>query len=151
MRKFTVLAIVAIAWTASLLDIDWGISECTAATQNVAGKWLGTLKSMRVAFEITEASESNYTAVVHSIDQGAMNIALTAVTVNDDSLRLELKSVFVYEGILRMDGCGFGYSFLDRAGRLDDVVPMLADAESMPRAGPLSAVSLKPFDQGEKK
>ncbi len=69
---------------------------------------MGTLKSngmdLRVAFEITEASESNYTAVIHSIDQGVMNISLTSVTVNGYSLRLELKSVFVYEGILRTDG-----------------------------------------------
>jgi len=50
-----------------------------------------------------------------------------------------------------MDGREFGYSFLDRANRLDDVVPMLADAECVPRAGPLSAVPLKPFNQGEKK
>jgi len=108
MRKFTTLAITAVAWTELMLGPGWGISECVAASASITGLWMGTLKSngmnLRIAFEITEASENNYTAVIHSIDQGAMNIPLTAVTVNGDSLRLELKSVFVYEGILRTDG-----------------------------------------------
>ena len=104
MRKFTTRAITAIAWTGFMLGTGWGMSERVAAPAGMTGLWMGTFKSMRVAFEITEASENNYTAVVHSIDQGMMNIPLTTVTVNGDSLRLELKSVFVYEGTLRTEG-----------------------------------------------
>jgi hypothetical protein len=108
MKKLTALAIVSVVWTGMMLGIGWGISECTAAPANIAGKWLGTLKSngmeLRVAFEITEAKEGGYTAVIHSIDQGVMNVPLGAVTLNGDSLRLELKSIFVYEGSLQTDG-----------------------------------------------
>jgi hypothetical protein len=108
MKKLIALAIVSVVWTGMMLGIGWGISECTAAPANIAGKWLGTLKSngmeLRVAFEITEAKEGGYTAVIHSIDQGVMNVPLGAVTLNGDILRLELKSIFVYEGSLQTDG-----------------------------------------------
>jgi hypothetical protein len=59
---------------------------------------------LRIAFEISETKEGGYTAVVHSIDQGVMNIPGSTVTVTGDSLRLELKSVFVYEAKLQPDG-----------------------------------------------
>jgi hypothetical protein len=108
MRRYTALAIVAISWTHSMLGAGWGISECAAATPKVAGKWLGSIKTpgteLRIAFEISQTTEGGYTAVVHSIDQGAMNIPMSTVTLNGDSLRLELKSAFAYEGRLQPDG-----------------------------------------------
>lgn len=108
MRRHTVLALVAISWTQSLLGTGWGVSPCTAATPNVAGKWLGIIKTpgmdLRIAFEISQAKEGGYAAVVHSIDQGAMNIPISTVTLKGDSLRLELKSAFAYEGRLQQDG-----------------------------------------------
>ena len=104
MRKLTTLAIATVAWTELMIGTGWGISESVAAPASVIGLWMGTVKSMRVAFEITPASGSNYTAVVHSIDQNVMNIPVTTVTVNGFSLRLELKSVFVYEGTLQPGG-----------------------------------------------
>lgn len=108
MRRHTALAMVAISWTQALLGTGWGVSPCTAATPKVAGKWLGSIKTpgaeLRIAFEISQTAEGGYTAVAHSIDQGAMNIPLTTVTLNGDSLRLELKGAFVYEGRLQPDG-----------------------------------------------
>jgi pimeloyl-ACP methyl ester carboxylesterase len=92
----------------SIPDIGWGVHESTAAPPNVAGKWLGTIKApgmeLRIAFEISQTTEGGYTAVIHSIDQGAMNIPMSVVTVKGDSLRLELKSAFAYEGRLQPDG-----------------------------------------------
>jgi hypothetical protein len=108
MRPSTIRVIIAIAWMESVLGIGWGISECTAAPQSVAGKWLGIIKApgmdLRIAFEISETKEGGYSAVLHSIDQGAMNIPMSTVTVNGDSLRLELKPAFAYEGKLQPDG-----------------------------------------------
>jgi len=108
MRRSTTLLIAAIAWMGSMLGIGWGISECTAAPQSVAGKWLGIIKApgleLRIAFEISETKEGGYGAVVHSIDQGAMNIPMSTVTLNGDDLRLELKGAFAYEGKLQPDG-----------------------------------------------
>ena len=108
MRPSTTLVIVAIAWVGSMPGIGWGISEGTVAPQSVAGKWLGIIKApgtdLRIAFEISETNEGGYSAVLHSIDQGAMNIPMNTVTLNGDSLRLELKSAFAYEGKLQPDG-----------------------------------------------
>lgn len=108
MRRSVVLVMTGIAWMESMLGAGWGISECTAAPRDAAGKWLGIVRAggqeLRVAFEISKATEGGYTAVVHSIDQGAMNIPTTSVTVNGDNLRVELKSAFVYEGKLQPDG-----------------------------------------------
>jgi pimeloyl-ACP methyl ester carboxylesterase len=79
-----------------------------AVSQPIVGKWLGIIKvpgvELRIAFEIAAAPGGGYTAVVHSIDQGAMNIPMTTVTFQDARLRLELKSAFAYEGQLQPDG-----------------------------------------------
>ncbi|MHB9027548.1 MAG: alpha/beta hydrolase family protein [Candidatus Latescibacterota bacterium] len=108
MKKLTALTIIAIVWTGLMLGVGWGVSECTAAPANIAGKWLGTIKVpglvLRMAFEISKAKEGRYTAVLHNIDQGNMNIPMNSVTVNGDSLRLEMKSVFSYEGNFQPDG-----------------------------------------------
>jgi fermentation-respiration switch protein FrsA (DUF1100 family) len=108
MKPSATLVIAAIVWMGSMLGIGRGISECTAAPQSVAGKWLGTIKApgveLRIGFEISQATEGGYSAIVHSIDQGAMNIPMSMVTFSGDSLRLELKSAFAYEGKLQPDG-----------------------------------------------
>jgi pimeloyl-ACP methyl ester carboxylesterase len=98
----------AIAGMGSVLGFGGGIAAGAAAAPSVAGKWLGIIKvpghDLRIAFEISETKEGGYAAVAHSIDQGAMNIPLSTVTLNGDSLRLELKSAFAYEGKLQPDG-----------------------------------------------
>jgi fermentation-respiration switch protein FrsA (DUF1100 family) len=108
MKTSTILVIAAVAWIAPLAGIGWGGSQSAKASQNVAGKWLGTIKApgveLRIAFEISQTTEGGYTAVIHSIDQGAMNIPMSTVIVSGDSLRLELKSAFAYEGRLQPDG-----------------------------------------------
>ncbi len=102
------LVIAAIVGMGSVPGLGGGISAGAAAIPSVAGKWLGIIKApgmeLRIAFEISETKEGGYSAVVHSIDQGAMNIPMTTVTRNGDSLRLELKSAFAYEGKLQPDG-----------------------------------------------
>jgi hypothetical protein len=91
-----------------ILGPGWGVSPCTAAPQSAVGKWLGIIETpgqdLRIAFEISEAKEGGYAAVAHSIDQGAMNIPVSTVTLSGDRVRLELKSAFVYEGKLQPDG-----------------------------------------------
>jgi pimeloyl-ACP methyl ester carboxylesterase len=107
MRRFTALMIVAVAWMESILGVGGGTCAGAAAPASAAGKWLGIIKTpgadLRIAFEITATEEGGYTAVVHSIDQGIMNIPMTTATVNGDTLRLELKDAFAYEGKLQPD------------------------------------------------
>ena len=116
MRRSTIFMTAGIVWMAFTLDIAWEVSGCTAAPQSVAGKWLGVIKApgteLRIAFEISETNEGGYCAVLHSIDQGATNIPMSTVTLNGDSLRLELKSVFAYEGKLQPDGSAIDGSWV---------------------------------------
>jgi pimeloyl-ACP methyl ester carboxylesterase len=109
MRKYNTFMIAAIAWTVSTLGIARGISDSTAAAQNVAGKWLGTITfgstKLRIAFEISEAKEGGYTASMRSIDQSAVSIPMSAVKLSGDSLRLEIDAIrSAYEGKLTTDG-----------------------------------------------
>ena len=108
MRKSAGLMIAAVVWTGSMLGAGGGISPCTAATQNVAGKWLGTIKTpggeLHIAFEISQTAEGGYTAVVHSIDQGAGTFPSAPSPSAATACRLELKSVFTYEGKLQPNG-----------------------------------------------
>jgi len=101
--------IAAIACTVSVIGIAWGISDSTAAPQNVAGKWLGTITfgstKLRIAFEISEVKEGDYTASMRSIDQSAVSIQMSAVKLNGDSLRLEIDAIrSAYEGKFTADG-----------------------------------------------
>jgi len=108
MRTAKTLSVIMLICTGLMIGIGWGISECTAAPANISGKWLGTIKvpneELRFAFEISETKEGGYTALGYSIDQGAMNIPMSTVTVTGDSLRIELESAFAYEGRLQPDG-----------------------------------------------
>jgi len=109
MRKLNTFIIAAIVWTVSTLGIAWGITDSTAAPQNVAGKWLGTITfgttKLRIAFEISETNESGYTASMRSIDQSAVSIPMSAVKLNGDSVRLEIDAIrSAYEGKLTIDG-----------------------------------------------
>lgn len=101
--------IAAIAWTVSTLSIAWGLSDSTAAPQNVAGKWLGTITfgstKLRIGFEIAEANEGDYTASMRSIDQAGVGIPMSAVKLNGDNVRLEIDAIrSAYEGKFTADG-----------------------------------------------
>jgi hypothetical protein len=75
------------------------------ATNNVAGNWSGTLDlgaiKLRVVFKISQDAGGALTAKMDSIDQGARNIPVDAVTLKSNVLRLEVNVVKgVYEGTL---------------------------------------------------
>ena len=109
MRKNIALTIVAIAFTGFMLGTGWGVSECEAAPQNVAGKWLGTITfgtvHLRIGFEIAEVNKGDYTASFRSIDQSGLDIPMSAVKLNGDSVRLEMDANrSAYEGKFTADG-----------------------------------------------
>ena len=109
MKNRTLIAIIAVVLVGLMLNIGSSISESSTATGNIAGIWLGSITvpgvELRIAFEIFATKEGGYTAKMHSIDQSAMNIPVSAVTLNGDSLRLEVKSIpGAYEGKFTVDG-----------------------------------------------
>jgi hypothetical protein len=102
MKKIiSLLAATVLMWSA--------VAFGAATTNDLTGNWNGTLEvgsiKLRVVFKITSAGGGGLTAKMDSIDQGARDIPVDAVTVKDKTLRMEVKSVNgVYEGTL--DGAG---------------------------------------------
>jgi murein DD-endopeptidase MepM/ murein hydrolase activator NlpD len=77
-------------------------------TQGPEGSWKGTLDAggtkLGLALTLTKNADGTYSGKVESLDQGT-TIALDVVTVNGDSVRLEMKTVgAVFEGRLSADG-----------------------------------------------
>jgi dienelactone hydrolase len=71
------------------------------------GAWQGTLEAggtkLRVALTVTKSEAGVYTGKFDSLDQGA-TIPVDTITVNNDAVRLEMKSVeIVYEGVLNKE------------------------------------------------
>jgi uncharacterized protein len=66
-------------------------------SSNLAGAWLGPLKvgaiELRLVLKITVDDAGKMSAKVDSIDQGAIDIPVDAITVSDGSLTAEVKSI----------------------------------------------------------
>jgi len=109
MKTAIALVIVAIVCMGSIPSISWGVPEGTAAGQNVAGRWLGTITfgtvKLRIAFEISAVQEGGYTGSMRSIDQNGLSHPMSAVQLKGDSLRLEMDLIqSAYEGKFTTDG-----------------------------------------------
>ena len=93
--------------TALLVLVVLVIQTVAQATKNPEGSWQGTLdagQKLRLALTITRNTDGTYSGSVNSIDQGAV-IPIDVITVNGDSVRVELKSVgAVFDGKLNADG-----------------------------------------------
>jgi dienelactone hydrolase len=85
--------------------------SCQVLSQSTAkgfeGSWQGTLEAggakLRLALTVTKSDAGVYTGKFDSLDQGA-NIPVDSITVSDDKVRIEMKSVeVVYEGVLNKD------------------------------------------------
>jgi pimeloyl-ACP methyl ester carboxylesterase len=79
-----------------------------AADAKPEGDWEGTLDAgpakVRIVLHITR-KEGAYGATLDSPDQGAVGIRIETVTVNGDSIKMDLKSLrATYEGKLARDG-----------------------------------------------
>jgi len=80
-----------------------------ATTNDVVGNWKGTLDvgtvKLRLVFKISKDATGSLTAKMDSLDQGARDMPVDAVTFKEGTLRMELKSISgVYEGTLDKAG-----------------------------------------------
>jgi len=80
-----------------------------ASTQpSIAGDWSGTLKAgpaeLRLVLHITAAKDGSLSATLDSVDQGANDIPINAVTLKDGKLNLDVQAVQgTYEGTVNKD------------------------------------------------
>jgi hypothetical protein len=77
--------------------------------QNIAGDWQGTLHAgpaeLRLALHFTKTSDGGYTATMDSLDQGALGIPVSSVSVKDTKLNLTVDAVHgTYEAKVNSDG-----------------------------------------------
>ena len=76
-------------------------------TNGLEGSWQGTLEAggakLRLVLTVTKSEAGTYAGKLDSLDQGA-TIPIDRITVNNDAVRLEMKSVeALFEGILNKE------------------------------------------------
>jgi hypothetical protein len=91
-----------------LLTVLAFLPLCRAQAQ-IAGDWQGTLSvpgmELHLLLHISAAKDGTLTATLDSIDQGALGIPVTAITLKDSTLSLTVDSVHgSYEGTVNKDG-----------------------------------------------
>jgi hypothetical protein len=79
------------------------------AAQKLAGIWNGTLDagtaSLRLKVKLTKTASGAATGTIDSLDQGAKDIPLSAVTYKEGKVRFEARGIGAYyEGTLAADG-----------------------------------------------
>ena len=96
-RKLIPLALVALA----LAPLD-------RAQSQIAGDWQGTLNAggaqLRLVLHVTAAKDGSLSSTLDSVDQGALGIPVTSVTLKDSKLSLVVDAVKgTYEGTVNKD------------------------------------------------
>src|SRR5688572_24990213 len=89
-----------------LLSLACGVFGQTPA-KSLEGSWQGTLEAggtkLRLVLTVTKSDAGAYAGKLDSLDQGA-TIPIDTITVNNDAVRLEIKSVAaVFEGVLNKE------------------------------------------------
>ena len=79
-----------------------------AHAQDVSGDWQGTLNAggaeLRLVLHITKASDGSLNATLDSVDQGANNIPVSAISLKSSKLSMNIEAVHgTYEGTLAAD------------------------------------------------
>jgi hypothetical protein len=85
------------------------IAFSAPSTNSIIGNWLGALDTgsakLRLLFKVGQTYSGVLTAKLDSLDQGARDIAVNAITVKDKAIRLEVKAVQgAYDGTLDESG-----------------------------------------------
>lgn len=85
-----------------------GLSPLCHAQAQIAGDWQGTLSAggaqLHLVFHIAAAQDGSLTATLDSLDQGALGIPITTVTLKESKLNLTSDAVHgTYEGTVNKD------------------------------------------------
>jgi pimeloyl-ACP methyl ester carboxylesterase len=96
-------------------------SQQEQEVKSVVGTWEGTLNvgavKLRLAFKIKKKADGSITATMDSIDQGAKDIPVDAVTWKDPDLKIELKKIGgVFEGKANKDYSQFEGKWMQSGG-----------------------------------
>ena len=114
------------------------------AQTDVIGNWKGTLEigqaKLRLVFKIARTPSGDLTAKMDSLDQGARDIEVDAVTLKDKTLRLEVGSIKgVFEGTLT------GTKIVGQWQQGPSILPLTLERSQAGNAG-VEAETLSPAD-----
>jgi hypothetical protein len=93
-----------------LMVVALGISTaCAAHAQNIVGDWQGALDTgqarLHLVLHITKGDDGGYKATLDSVDQGAIGIPVSSISLKDSKLNLTVDAVNgTYEGEVKADG-----------------------------------------------
>lgn len=90
----------------SLITVIFFFTHANAQDINLSGAWQGKLQlpgqELRIVFKISQDEKGQFSAKMDSPDQGATNIPVSAVTLNERAITLNIKSIGgMYKGILQ--------------------------------------------------
>lgn len=87
-----------------------------AITQDIQGAWQGSLNSpagrLRLVLKISKAGDGTFKAALDSLDQGAANLPVDSLTLDDSYVRFEMKAIqATFDGGLSRDGTEIAGTF----------------------------------------
>jgi len=83
-------------------------AEQKASTRGIEGSWEGVLDvgaaKLRIVLKISKEKDGSFAATLDSLDQNAMDLPVSSMTLEGDALRFEMKVIGgLYEGTLNKD------------------------------------------------
>jgi len=117
-------------------------------TKTFEGSWQGTLEAagtkLRLVLTVTRSEAGSYAGKLDSLDQGA-TIPIDSITVNNDSVRLEIKSPeIVYDGVLNKERTELVGTFAQGGQSFPLTFKRGEEAAATPAPKPTAAPTPKP-------
>jgi len=111
MNKRHTLNLIALALILALAhgaEAQTQTPNASAAAQNLEGTWEGALDvgamKLRLALKVTKAADGAFAAKLDSLDQGANNLQVDAISLKDGAVHFEMKRLqVVFDGTLNKE------------------------------------------------
>lgn len=108
MKKRSILNLIALALIFALAqgaEAQTQTPNASAAGQNLEGIWEGALDigavKLRLALKVTKAADGALAAKLDSLDQGANDLPVDAISLKDGAVHFEMKQLaVVFDGAL---------------------------------------------------
>jgi len=110
-RNLNVLMVITLLFVLLIVNgnaLTLVADQHNSSKSDIEGIWQGVLKTsgieLRIVFKISKKLDGTLTATLDSPDQGAKDIPVYEVTLENDSLRIDVKAVHgIYEGKVAAD------------------------------------------------
>lgn len=130
------------------------MSAGTASAQDIAGNWAGALQAgavrLHLVLHVTRAADGSLQATLDSIEQGAMGIPVSSVTLKDSVLKLDVAAVRGgYEGTVNRDATEIDGTWSQNGSRFPLVLKRAKGASEL-LGPPRPQTPRKPYPYSQK-